>query len=97
MEYNFIWDPAKARRNVKKHGVTFELAAAIFQDPMALTIYDDDNSDNDEDRWVTLGLVNEQHYLSVIHTYHDQHNNAVTIRLISARLATKHEIRDYEG
>jgi hypothetical protein len=96
MEYNFIWDPAKALRNIKKHGVTFELATAIFYDPMALTIYDDDNSDNDEDRWVTLGLVNGQHYLSVIHTYHDQHDNAVTIRLISARLATKHEIRDYE-
>jgi len=42
MEYNFIWDPAKARRNIKKHGITFELAAAIFQDPMALTIYDDE-------------------------------------------------------
>ena len=97
MDYNFIWDPAKARRNVKKHGVTFELATAIFEDPMALTIYDVDNSDNDDDRWITLGRISGQHYLSVIHTYHDQHNDAVTIRLISARPATKHEIKDYEG
>ena len=97
MEYHFKWDPVKARRNIKKHGVTFELAAAIFKDSMALTIYDEDNSDNDEDRWVTLGQVNGQHYLSVIHTYPDPHNNAVTIRLISARLATKHEIKNYQG
>lgn len=63
---------------------------------MALTIYDDDNSD-DEDRWVTLGLVNGQHCLAVIHTYPGPHNNTVTIRLISARLATKHEIKNYQG
>jgi len=96
MEYHFKWDPLKARHNIKKHGVAFEIAAAVFKDPMALTIYDDDNSD-DEDRWVTLGLVNGQHYLAVIHTYPGPQNNAVTIRLISARLATKHEIKHYQG
>ena len=95
MGYHFKWDPAKARSNADKHGVTFEQATAIFKDPMALTIFDEDSSSSDEDRWITLGQINEQHYLVAIHTYHDQ-GGAITIRLISARPATKHEIKQYE-
>ncbi|GLS27913.1 BrnT family toxin [Marinibactrum halimedae] len=97
MQYNFEWDPVKANTNAIKHGVTFEQATAVFNDPMALTIFDEDSSNNDEDRWVTLGQVNGQHYLVVVHTYRDQQDNTVTIRLISARSATKHEIKQYEG
>jgi uncharacterized DUF497 family protein len=97
MQYNFEWDPVKAQTNANKHGVTFEEATAVFNDPMALTIFDEDNSSDDEDRWVTIGQTNGQHYLVVIHTYRDQKNNTVTIRLISARPATKHEIKQYEG
>ena len=98
MHYNFEWDPAKAHRNAKKYGVTFEQATGVFQDPMALTLYDEDNSSNEEDRWITLGKVNGQHYLVVVHTYRDhQQDNAVTIRLVSARAATKHEITQYQG
>ncbi len=97
MQYNFEWDPAKARRNADKHGVSFELASEVFKDPMAITVYDEDNSSQDEDRWVTLGQVNGRHYLVVVHTYRAQTENAVTIRLISARPATKHEIKQYEG
>ena len=63
---------------------------------MALTIFDGDHS-NDEDRWITLGNASGQYYLVVVHTYRDEIENAVTIRLISARLATKHEIKQYEG
>jgi len=76
--------------------VTFEQATAVFTDSMALSILDDDNS-TDEDRWITLGQVNGQHYLVVVHTYHNHQDATVTIRLISARLATKLEIRQYEG
>lgn len=97
MRYNFEWNPTKALSNVQKHGVTFELAAGVFKDPMALTVYDEDSSSNEEDRWITLGKANGQHYLVVVHTYHDQYDNEVTIRLISARPATKHEIQQYEG
>jgi len=96
MYYNFEWDQNKAASNVNKHGVSFEQATEVFKDPMALSIYDNDNSSNDEDRWVTIGIVNEQHYVLVIHTFHDQENDAVTIRIISARLASKHEINQYE-
>lgn len=55
MQYNFEWDPEKAKINVTKHGVTFEQAAAVFKDPMALSIYDEESSSSLEDRWITLG------------------------------------------
>ena len=97
MRYNFEWDPVKARGNAEKHGVCFEQATEVFKDPMALTLYDDDNASSEEDRWITLGQANGQHYLVVAHTYRNQRDNAVTIRLISARPATKREIKQYEG
>jgi Uncharacterized protein conserved in bacteria len=97
MQYNFEWDPTKAQTNTSKHGVTFEQATGVFRDPMALTVFDSDGSSEGEDRWVTLGQTNGQHYLVVIHTYTNQTEDVVTIRLISARPATKHEIQQYEG
>ena len=98
MQYNFEWDPAKARSNAEKHGITFEQATDIFADPMALTVYDADNmGEYNEERRVTLGQVDGKLYLVVIHTYRDQTGDVVTVRLISARPATKHEIRQYEG
>ena len=96
MLYLFEWDPAKAQTNATKHGVTFEQATGVFKDPMALTLFDQDQSD-DEDRWITLGLTGGQHYLVVVHTYRDEHDDTVTIRLISARPATKREIAQYQG
>jgi uncharacterized protein len=96
MQYNFEWDPVKAVRNASKHGVTFEQAIEVFKDPMALSLYEDQESSADEDRWVTVGLVNNLHYLLVVHTYHDQNGNGATIRVISARKATKREINQYE-
>ena len=97
MQYNFEWDPVKAQLNADKHDVTFEEAAGVFKDPMALTLFDEDNSSNGEDRWITLGQINGLHYLVVAHTYRNQNKEPVTIRLISARAATKHEIKQYEG
>ena len=95
MLYNFEWDPDKARSNMRKHGVRFEDASLVFNDPMALTVFDEDASDSEE-RWITLGLIKGRHYLVVGHTYRNEHEDKVTIRLISARPATKHEIRDYQ-
>ena len=48
MRYRFEWDPLKAAANAKKHGVTFEQAAGVFKDPMALTLFDEEQSDDDE-------------------------------------------------
>ena len=96
MQYNFEWNPNKARINAQKHGVTFEEATKVFDDPVALTLFDDEESSDNEDRWVTLGQVGDSHYLVVVHTYRNASEDTVTIRVISARPATKHEIRQYE-
>ena len=96
MQYNFEWDSRKARINARKHGINFNEATKIFSDPLALTILDDENDDESQERWVTLGQINGQHYLVVVHTYRNETAEIVTIRLISARPATKHEIRQYE-
>lgn len=52
--YRFVWDPAKAETNWQRHGVTFDEAASVFRDPLALTIFDADHSEQEE-RWITLG------------------------------------------
>ena len=57
MQYNFEWDPNKAKSNIKKHGVKFELAANVFKDPLMLTLFDEAHSEGDEERWNTLGKV----------------------------------------
>ena len=97
MQYNFEWDPQKASTNVQKHGVTFEQATGIFNDPMALTVFDEGSSSEHEDRWITLGQSFGKHYLVVVRTYRNHTSNAVTIRLISARPTTKQEIKQHKG
>jgi len=62
MQYNFDWDPIKAKQNLRKHGVSFERAAMIFRDPFAISIYDDEHSD-DEDRWITIGSDQMKYFL----------------------------------
>lgn len=96
MHYKFEWDPYKASINAKKHQVTFDQACHVFDDPMALTIFDEDSSTEDEDRWITLGKSNSQYYLVVVHTFRSHNDQAVTIRVISARKANKREVRQYE-
>ncbi|MGE5776815.1 MAG: BrnT family toxin [Chloroflexota bacterium] len=87
----FEWDDEKAKKNLKKHGVSFEEAATIFNDPRVATIFDPDHSEKEE-RFVSLGMSFIQRLLSVIHT-----NRAERIRLISARKATKTERKAYEN
>ncbi len=96
MEHGFEWDPIKANTNIKKHGISFELATDVFDDPMAVTIFDEDASHSEEDRWITIGLVQNKLYVVAVHTYKDVTRDSLTIRIISARLATKHEIKQYE-
>jgi hypothetical protein len=54
LELEIAWDPAKARTNLAKHGVSFAQAATVLLDPLALTVFDDAHSE-DEERWFTLG------------------------------------------
>ena len=94
-EYQFEWDPAKARQNLKEHHVSFERAATIFLDPLALSEVDDEHSRH-EQRWITLGLDRTGALLAVSHTYREETESGARIRLISARRATKNEAKQYE-
>ena len=93
--YDFEWDAAKARTNLRKHGVSFRAATAVFRDPLTLTTFDDEHSEHEE-RWVTLGHAQNGPYLVVVHTVAQVSEAEVHIRIISARAADRQEIQDYE-
>lgn len=86
----FEWDPKKARSNLRKHKVSFEEAATALMDPMSATGLDPDHSVSEE-RFVTFGVSEKGRLLVVAHAERDD-----TIRIISAREASKRERRIYE-
>jgi uncharacterized protein len=86
---SYEWDPDKARANLVKHYIRFADAVIALEDERALTIRD--IFSEEEERWVTLGMDAYGRILVVVYTW-----RAETIRLISARLATQHERRQYE-
>jgi uncharacterized protein len=83
-------DPAKASLNLKKHKVSFEEAASVFGDPIAYTFADPDHSVGEE-RWLMFGLSNDGRVLAVVYTH-----RRAKFRIISARVATRHERKIYE-
>ncbi len=87
----FQFDPAKAIANLEKHGVSFEEGITVFGDSFALTI-DDPAHSVGELRFLTIGMTNQQRLVVVSHTERDGQ-----VRLISARLATRRERKDYES
>jgi uncharacterized DUF497 family protein len=87
----FEWDDEKAKSNLKKHGVSFDEGATIFNDSGIATISDPDHSDN-EDGYISIGKSVIKRLLTVIHTYRKER-----IRLISARKATRAEKNNYEN
>src|SRR5437868_4812822 len=93
--YDFQWNPAKALYNARKHGVIFDEAASVFLDAMALTVYDEANSQN-EDRWFTLAYDASGRLLAVAHAYEVTGPTNVRVRIISACKATKRESHFYE-
>lgn len=84
------WEPRKAAANLRKHRVSFEEATTALADPLSVTGADPDHSVG-EDRWITFGLSNRGRLLAVAHT-----DEGDTIRIISARVATRPERRLYE-
>jgi len=86
----FEWDNQKAAKNLKKHGISFQEAASVFGDPLAITFNDPDHS-TDEDRLLTFGTTRTRKMIIVSHT----ERNGST-RIISARLMQKHERNIYE-
>ena len=88
----FDQDKNKAKINLLKHKVSFEEAQSVFDDDNARLIFDPDHSES-EDRFILLGLSCSLKILTVVHCYKDANN---IIRLISARKATKSEIKNYK-
>jgi uncharacterized DUF497 family protein len=86
----FEWNPDKTNSNLKKHGVSFNEASTVFNDPLSVTFPDPDHSFGEE-RYVIIGLSSANRILIVSHT--DRVNR---VRIISAREATRNERRFYE-
>ena len=84
----FVWDPRKARANIKKHHVDFDEAASVFLDPLATT-YADPGDSSEEHREVTIAI--KGHLVFVSHC-----ERGTRIRMISARLATRAGREQYE-
>ena len=86
----FEWDPNKAKKNIKIHGISFDEASTAFKDTLSLTIYDPLHSD-EEDRFVLIGNSYKNRLLVVVHTARED-----KIRIISARKVIKNERKQYE-
>jgi len=89
----FEWDGTKDSANRRKHGVGFDVARLVFDDPFHLSIQD--RHEAGEERWQTLGRVGPAVILLVAHIYVERDGEEV-IRIISARKATRHERKSYE-
>lgn len=86
----FEWDESKATANLDKHGVSFEEAKTVFDNPLAV-IFDDEAHSVNEQREIIIGHSQSNRLLLIAFT---ERSNA--IRIISARLATRREREDYE-
>ncbi len=84
---NITWDPAKNRENQRKHGISFDDAKAVFQDPDRIEVLDD--RDYGEERWVAIGIVGK---IVTLVVYTERNGG---IRLISARKADPDDEADY--
>lgn len=87
----FKWDPRKAAANLKKHGIDFHEAATVLDDTFSTTFPDTDHSSLDEPRLLTIGTSIRERIVVVAHTVQDD-----TMRIITARRATRQERRFYE-
>lgn len=86
----FEWDPDKAKRSLRKHRVSFDEAVTVFYDPLSVTFADPGHSIS-ENRLVTVGYSWQGRLLVVSHI-----ERGIAIRIISARLASRHERRRHE-
>lgn len=91
MDIRFEWDPAKDRRNRRRHGVSFAEARSVFFDEHGILIHDPDHSDV-EDRYLLLGMSAKLRLLVVSHTYREDDH---IVRLIPAWKATPQEHEQY--
>jgi uncharacterized protein len=92
----FEWNPDKASENLVKHRVSFELAQAVWDDPLHVVIPDRVDEETGEQRWHAIGMVGAVAILLVVHTYPSAEDTEL-VRIISARKATPHERKRYEN
>jgi len=94
-QFQFEWDEIKAASNVRKHGVSFELASTVFRDPQLLTIADLEHGESEE-RWFSVGVASNGAVLSIAYLWSETDSEMTKVRFISAREATQTEILQYE-
>ena len=94
-EFHFEWDDVKAATNVRKHGVSFELARTVFNDPLLLTVADLGHAETEE-LWFSIGRSGNGAMLSVVYLWTEVDPANTKVRIISARKATQTEIHQYE-
>ncbi len=90
MSLTFEWDQGKAEQNLVKHGVSFPEATTVFGDLLSMTILDPGHSVGEE-RFITIGVSHQSRLLVVAHA-----DRGDTIRIVSARVATRAERKNYE-
>jgi len=93
--YTFEWNPFKARSNLRKHRISFDRAAEVILDPLAVSVLDVEHGEAEE-RWVTSGKDKRGSVLILVHTFVEVSAQECRVRIISARRATKREIKQYE-
>ena len=94
MRIDFEWDPDKEAQNARKHGVRFDAAMPIFDDPLARSVLDTDHGTHEE-RWATIGQGRSGKLLVVVHTFTEVEFDRAVVRIISARPPTRKEARQY--
>ena len=90
----FDWDEKKNASNLRKHGIDFNTASLVFDDPMYLPTQD--REVDGEERWQTIGRADGIVLLLVVHTIEGEDDEEELVRIISARKADAHERRRYE-
>ena len=92
----FHWDKTKAAENLKKHGISFSEASEVFSDPLHISVLDA-SFDHLEERWISIGMTAKGKLIVVGHLYSiTREQGKETIRIITAREATRKEREQYE-
>ena len=94
MDRYFEWDSKKAEANFRKHGIRFDEAALVFNDPLALS--EQDRVENGEARWQTIGMIGNCLIVLVAHTVRCEEAGIEVVRIISARRVDRKERKRYE-
>jgi len=100
-DVRYDWDERKDLLNRQKHGISFPVAALVFEDPNCLISADRVDGGSGEQRWHALGAARLEPdtvaVLLVVHVYREEEHGEEIIRIISARAAEKHELRRYRA